>query len=91
MKDAGITDGSQLVVEVTTDEAELNGEVVVATVNGLTIVKRFIIEDGIRIFRSEGDNGICYEDIIVNHDTMYQIHGLVAATLNTSFRKGKRR
>lgn len=91
MQDAGITDGSQLVVEVTTDEAELNGEVVVATINGLTVVKRFILERGKRIFRSEGANGSHYDDIVIHHDTMYQIHGLVAATFNTSFRKGKRR
>lgn len=91
MQDAGITDGCQLVVEVTTDEAELNGEVVVATINGLTVVKRFILERGKRIFRSEGANGSHYDDIVIHHDTMYQIHGLVAATFNTSFRKGKRR
>lgn len=91
MTGAGIDNGDILVVEVTTNEAEINGEVVVATVNGLTIVKRFLIEDGRRIFRSETSNGQHYEDIIINSDTMYIIHGIVVEAITNRFRRNKRR
>jgi DNA polymerase V len=82
MKDAGIEDGDIILVDITKKEIIAN-KIFLLSLNGVLMVKRINIEDGV-IKLISANNGI--EPFIINHiDDELIIHGQVRITLKYNY------